>query len=540
MMIFMRSAIHINQLGYPADMPKKAVFTGSGTGFEVISAYSGRTMYAGTMTSFGFDEASGDEVKTADFSQFNLEGRYYIHAGRRRSDTFDICAKPYTELKNALLKAFYYNRCGAALDRDYAGEYTHNMCHSDNAVLYHNKDVSADVSGGWHASGNYGRYVTVTCTAAAHMLYAYKLFPSAFPEKGNIPEGGDMPDILCECRHGLEWLLKMQTRGGGVYHKVSPAGESAFALPEDDTSQMYIFPCSHQATAEFVAVTALASSVYEKFDRDFADLLQSAAFNGWIWLSNNPEYEPFRNPAEAGRDALGDMPDYNFNDTLFWTVCELYSMTGEDIFRRRIRELCRSVCLTGFEARNMGGFGALAYVLSDREKDIDVERSIGLQFRIQADNLASLAEKSGYETAKSPDDYKLGSNLSILTGGITLICADIILQCDNYTGVAAEQFNYILGKNPMGISYVTGFGSRSVTQPHHRPSAFDDVDKPVPGLLVIGANSGRDDDYAKWNIPKDTPPAKCYCDTGFCYSTNETSINCNSAALFMAAFFETK
>ena len=96
----------------------------------------------------------------------------------------------------------------------------------------------------------------------------------------------------------------------------------------------------------------------------------------------------------------------------------------------------------------------------------------------------------------------------------------------------------MLGKNPMGISYVTGFGSRSVTQPHHRPSAFDDVEKPVPGLIVIGANSGRDDDYAKWNIPKNTPPAKCYCDTGFCYSTNETSINANSAALFLAAYYE--
>ena len=95
-------------------------------------------------------------------------------------------------------------------------------------------------------------------------------------------------------------------------------------------------------------------------------------------------------------------------------------MTGEDIFRRRIRELCKSVCLTGFETRSVGGFGALAYVLSRREKDIEAERSIGLQFRIQADNLSSLAEKSGYGTAKAPDDYRIGSNISILASGITL------------------------------------------------------------------------------------------------------------------------
>lgn len=537
-MIFMRSAIYINQLGYSSNTAKKAVCTGSGTGFEVISADSGRTMYAGSLTDFGYDDASGDNVKIADFSQFNLPGRYYICAGRRRSDVFCISDRPYTELKNAMIKAFYFNRCGNALDSGYAGDYSHNTCHSDSAVLYNNRAVSADVSGGWHASGNYGRYVTVTCTAIAHMLYAYKLFPGAFPEKGNIPHGGDMPDILCECRHGLEWLLKMQTRDGGVYHKVCPFGQSAFCFPEDDTAQMYIFPCSHQATAEFVAVMALASSLYERFDRDFADLMQSAAFNGWIWLSNNPEYKPFRNAPEVALAALGDLPDYNFDDTMFWTVCELYSMTGEDIFRRRIRELCKSVCLTGFETRSVGGFGALAYFLSRRSRDIEAERSIGLQFRIQADNLSSLAEKSGYGTAKAPDDYRIGSNISILASGITLVCADIILDCKGYADIAAEQFNYVLGKNPMGISYVTGFGGRSVTQPHHRPSAFDDVEKPVPGLIVIGANSGRDDDYAKWNIPKNTPPAKCYCDTGFCYSTNETSINANSAALFLAAYYE--
>ena len=91
----------------------------------------------------------------------------------------------------------------------------------------------------------------------------------------------------------------------------------------------------------------------------------------------------------------------------------------------------------------------------------------------------------------------------------------------------------------MGISYVTGFGTNYAKNPHHRMSAFDDIDEAVPGMVVIGPNSKSDDDFAKWNIPKGTPPAKCYCDNNFCYSTNETSIGCCSATLFVTAFFDT-
>ena len=85
---------------------------------------------------------------------------------------------------------------------------------------------------------------------------------------------------------------------------------------------------------------------------------------------------------------------------------------------------------------------------------------------------------------------------------------------------------------------MTGMGAVPVQNPHHRQSAFDEVDQPVPGMVMTGPNSNRSDDYARWNIPNNTPPAKCYCDAGFCYSTNEAAINANSAALFVTAFFE--
>ncbi len=520
-------------------MPKRAVFNGSGTDFEIVDSMSGRTMYAGTFSDFGFDAASGFKVKIADFSGFNRTGKYFVRAGRKCSAEFSITDKPYTDLKDGLLKAFYYNRCGE-LDSAYAAEYTHGVCHEDDAMLYDDPAATLDVRGGWHSSNNYGRYTAATCVAIAHMLYAFRLFPDAFANSGNIPGGKkNLPDILEECRYGLDWLLKMQASDGGVYHKVSSLNSNLFVTCDDDNEPMYIFPCSHQATAYFIAVTALASGIYEKYDPDFADFLQSAAFNGWIWLCGHENYKPFGNKYKSENINLSDIPDNSFTDAFFWVICELYALTGDDVFRSKITEVHKKANVTGFELGMTGGFGALAYMLSDKPHDLEVERAIRLQFRIASDNLCSVSERNGFDTVMAEDGYKLGSNISILADSMTLVTAYIMLNSKSYLHTAQEQFNYILGKNPNDICFVTGFGTNTVTQPHHRQSAFDDVEKPIPGMVVIGANADRDDDYAKWNIPKDCPPARCYCDTGFCSSTNETSVICNSSALWLAAFFET-
>jgi endoglucanase len=47
-----------------------------------------------------------------------------------------------------------------------------------------------------------------------------------------------------------------------------------------------------------------------------------------------------------------------------------------------------------------------------------------------------------------------------------------------------------LGRNAVGISFVTGFGAQSPQHPHHRPSEADRIAAPIPGLIVGGPNPG--------------------------------------------------
>ena len=254
----MNKKIILNQLGYCRSMRKTAVFVGIADEFSVVDALTGKTVFNAPASDPVADQNSADTISILDFSALDRRGSYYIRAGRRRSPVFPITEKPYRELKNALLKSFYYNRC-AALDRKYAGEYAHGSCHTETVPLFGSHAKRLDVSGGWHDSGGYGKFTVCTCVALGHLLYAYRLFPESFEESTGIPESGNgIPDILNECRVGLEWLLKMQARDGGVYHKVSSVKSVPVIMPEDDLSEQFVFPKSHQAAACFCAVMSLA------------------------------------------------------------------------------------------------------------------------------------------------------------------------------------------------------------------------------------------------------------------------------------------
>ena len=530
--------IMLNQLGYINTMPKTAYLTGSADSFQIVKARGGKTVFSGIPGVPVHDASSGDMVSVMDFSELKDCGEFYIKVGMKRSSVFTISSEPYSGLKTGLLKGLYYSRC-SALDKKFAGEYNHGKCHSELVPLFENNSVKLDVSGGWHDSGGYGKYSVCTCIALGHMLYAYRLFPENFSGSSDIPESGNgVPDILNECRVGLEWLIKMQARDGGVYHKVAPMTAIPVVMPEKDCTQRYVFPRSHQATTCFCAVTSLASRIYKPFDEEFSRKLHEVSINAWIWLMNNPVFKPFENPPTSLISAAGDFFDDNNDDDMFWAVCELYETTGDEIFHSRILDLCGRVRLTGFLNRDNGGFGSISYLFGSRPKDKFAEQTMQLQLRIKADNLYSLSCQSGYGTAKSADDYIRGSNMYSMADSILLISAYKIFNCREYINTAYEQLGYILGKNPMGMCFVTGFGSSSVKRPHHRPSESDDVEEPVPGLLVCGPNNQMQDDFTQWNIPSEEPPAKCYYDIMYSFTTNEATIYCNSAAIFVAGYFD--
>lgn len=567
--------IFLNQAGYLPDAEKIAVLTHRAETFALRDKTTGKIVYEGIPQPFGGgepDAASGDVTYRADFSVFRTEGEYMLCAGEGTSEPFAIRKAVYHRLKLDLIRSYYFQRCGCALDSAHAGKFAHACCHTARAVLPDDPDACLDLSGGWHDAGDYGRYVTAAATALAHMLYAYELFPDRFSDFLNIPESGNgIPDFLNECRYELTWLLKMQRADGGVFHKVSTWHHAPFVMPEYDTAPLFAYPVATPATADFAAVTALAARIYAAYDAGFAEVLQKAALLSWDFLEEHPEFIAFHNPAGSGTGEYGDFSD---RDERFWAAAELFSLTGEQRFLDAFLSLYEEdFSKTALGYASTGGFGALSFFLNpvfaelsgtgtacpgqakgqapagkvpavSRQFPEHAERMLSLRGQIRADFIAAadaclaLLARNAYPVAMSPDDYHWGSNMTLMNNGILLILGFLFSGNAAYREAALAQLHYLLGRNALGYSYVTGYGTRSCRFPHMRTIFADDIDEPIPGFVAGGPNRHPSDEPGRRSIPAGTPPMKCYLDDYGCYSLNEVTIYWNSPAVFVTAFFD--
>ncbi|MBQ5310743.1 MAG: glycoside hydrolase family 9 protein [Oscillospiraceae bacterium] len=523
--------IFTDQAGYLPDSRKTAVIPFECGSFAVTDT-QGNIRYTSVTEHHGYDEDSGDDVYTADFSAFCECGRFRITADGRSSAEFEIKDGVYDKVLDDTLKALYYLRCGCGLDEHFAGEYSHGVCHAEDAVLWEDHSISLEVTGGWHDAGDYGRYVTAGACAAAHLLYAYRMYPAAFDRQDiNIPEKG-MPDILSECRYELMWLMKMQREDGGAYHKATTALHAPFIMPEDDKEQMYVFPVSSMATADLAAVCALASGVYRRYDSDLADRLSDTAHRAVRWLDEHPEFVGFINPEGCNTGGYYERDDLS---NRFWAYAEMYSLTGEDCFFEKMRALADKVMLTGLGYSEMGGLGSLAYLLSPHKKDEGFAQVLRKAFADKARELRALADRSGYHVAMHRHEYCWGSNMNTMKNGMIFVIDEYLNGTDNRE-YAEGQIHYLLGMNALGISYVTGTGGFSCNYPHLRPAFADGIEKCIPGMVAGGPNGRPADPYAVEVIKPGTPPMKCYADDAASYSLNEITIYWNSPAVFVLGY----
>ena len=148
-----------------------------------------------------------------------------------------------------------------------------------------------------------------------------------------------------------------------------------------------------------------------------------------------------------------------------------------------------------------------------------------------------MASENGFGIPMLAEDYIWGSNFEVEKYMMILAVTDKFVQHkDEYRKVICAGLDYLLGCNSVDTSYVTGYGEKAYKNPHLRPTAVDGIDDPWPGLVSGGPNRGLQDEKAS-ELPKDTPPMKCYLDDVACYSLNEITIYWNSPLVFVLAYF---
>jgi endoglucanase len=514
-------------MGYRPGDPKKAVIpigqmsSADETAFTIVRVSDNAVVYSAAAGGLVSDSASRDTVRIADFSNCTEAGKYTVCSGALHSFPFVIGDNPYAGLRAAVLDMFNYQKCGVDLE---CGLWSHPRCHTTAAVIY-GTDKRKDVSGGWHDAGDYGRYIVPAAKSVADLLWAHKFAAN--------PDARLLDIVWFE----VEWMLKMQDEeSGGVYHKVSCKKFNALdEMPHDEHGELFLSPISLTATADFAASMALASHFYP----EHKDTLLNAARRAWNWCSAHPDAGGFTNPPGISTGAYGDNDS---KDERFWAACELFAATGEEPYHDYIKtcglytEEYRDDVLFPFGLGwgNVEAYGFMAYLLHNAaQTDDSVTQQMKDKLLRCCDIIMNLYKNSPYGVSLG-EVYRWGSNMTAANNAMMLIVgARFTADAQAYTEAALEHFHYLLGRNPLSQSYITGFGSQPPQNPHHRPSAAKG--SAVPGMVVGGPCMHIDRDPAINAHCADAPPAKRYIDHKESFASNEIAIYWNSPVYFVMA-----
>lgn len=533
--------IHVNQIGYRPSDRKVAIVSGQSGLFHLVRSSDSEIVFEAMTTGTGLnDQSTGDTVFFADFSSFNEQGEFFISfPGLGRSFEFEIADDVYVAFGDALLKFMYFQRCGVELYSEHAGEWARLECHLDDARVWGDENLFLEATGGWHDAGDFGKYTVPTAVTLAGMLLAYDLFPSSFHDSLNIPESGNgIPDVLDEARFAFDWLLQMQdARTGGVHHKLSTRQFPAFIMPHLDLAQRYIMPVSPTATGTFAAIMAMSSRIFETIDADFSERALKAAKLAWEWLEANPNAPNYTNPEGVH---TGEYGDWNAADERFWAAVELFRTTQDPYFHDFIVSLNDSGNFDnfGFGWQAVAGFGSVSYLFMDSElHDVNLYSLLREELLTSATHFTRMSGFNGYQISLSTDDYFWGSNMFVMNRATHLILAYLLEKNEDFRQTAQDHLHYLLGRNALSQSFVTGFGGNPIMNPHHRPSGADFVRDPIPGMVSGGPNSRIDDPTAERLLTGNRYPARAFVDEEGSWSTNEVTTYWNSPALFVTAFF---
>ncbi|MFC6998842.1 glycoside hydrolase family 9 protein [Rufibacter roseus] len=556
-----QESIRLNQIGFYPNAPKVAIVTGKSTGdkFYLKTQDLSKTVFTGSLSESQLTELSKKPTRVADFSQFTKPGVYVLDIpGVGQSYPFEIKQQVHQEVAAAAMKGFYFQRLSVDLPVQFAGKWHRPAGHPDVEVLVHPSAATAQRPAGtvisspkgWYDAGDYNKYIVNSGITMGTLLSAYEDFPQFFKEQDlNIPESGNnVPDLLDESLWNLRWMLTMQDPlDGGVYHKLTNANFEGMVMPHEATSTRYVVQKGTAASLDFAAVMAQASRVFKSYGREFPGLSDScltAAKKAWEWAKKNPKVLYDQDAMNKSFDPdvnTGAYGDKDVSDEFIWAAAELYITTGQDSYYTSVNMVpdAKMPIPSWPQVRLLGYYTLMRNIekLSPVAKiDVGVIKDRLVQL---ANEMVQGGAAGAYRTVmgRVTEDYIWGSSSVAANQGIVLVQAYKLTGDKKYLTAALSNLDYLLGRNAVGYSFVTGFGEKSTKFPHHRPSVADKVVEPVPGLLSGGtnANANKQDKCEGYTS---SFPDEMYLDHDCSYASNEIAINWNAPLVYLASALE--
>ncbi|KAJ4954479.1 hypothetical protein NE237_011262 [Protea cynaroides] len=332
-------------------------------------------------------------------------------------------------------------------------------------------------------------------------------FPMAFTTTmlswSVIEFGGLMKGELQNAREAIRWatdyLLKATVYPDTIYVQVGDANadHACWERPEDMDTPRSVFKVDKntpgtEVAAETAAALAAASLVFRRSDPSYSRLLVTRAIRVFEFA------DKYRGSYSNGlrKDVCPFYCSFSgYEDELLWGAAWLHRATKNPSYLNYIQ--VNGQTLGADESDNTFGWDNKhvgARILLSKSFLVQKVESLR-DYKGHADNfICSLIPGASFSQAQyTPGGllYKMSdSNMQYVTSTSFLLltyakyltsahkfvtCGGIIITPKKLRTIAKKQVDYLLGENPLRMSYMVGYGTRYPERIHHRGSSLPSV-----------------------------------------------------------------
>ncbi len=421
-----------------------------------------------------------------------------------------------------------------------------------------------------------------------------------------VPEAGNgIPDILDELMWEADFFEKMQRDDGMVYHKIHDykwTGLGVMPYIEEGVTEeaakvsnpkRIVKPVTYAATLNAAAAWAQLARLLKPYDEAKANEYIAAAEKAYsaakaeftgkygdIYADVDGDYtkDGMFAPLDQNKGG-GPYGDTQVSDEFYWASTELYITTGKDDYGTDMRAYSEAFTVpthvvggenkgdpTAFTWGTLEALGTMSLALNEKAVTAEEYKKSTEAVQAAADYYVDVIAESGYGTNYEGQDlsatvtvidgdtatektidmkgaYGWGSNSMVANNAIVMGLAYDLSGDVKYLNGTASSMDYLLGRNAMENSYVTGWGTDTTDYPHHRywcPQMKAGWPYAPSGCLSGGPNSNMNDPMIQGAGYKigELAPQKCYYDQNDAWSVNEITINWNAPLVWVSSFLE--
>ena len=577
-------AVRINQLGFQPGSAKQAIAADPSTTalpWSVTDA-SGTPIVRGQTKVFGQDAASGDFVHQVELGSLTDPGEYRLTVGANTGRPFTISPDVYGPVARAALNYFYQTRAGTPIEAGFAGGalWAHPAGHpheivscfqgtDDNGTVWPGCGAyKPDLTGGWYDAGDQGKYVVnggISVWTLQNLWEIEQALPAAkrfTSGRQLVPGQGKLDPLLVEARWEMDFLLAMQVpegthlqlpvgrygwnakmtlvdidASGMAFHKVGDAHWTKLPTPpQSDPEPRLLYPPTTGATLNLAATAAQCARIWKTIDPTYSARCLDAARRAFDAAVRNPVIHT------GNFTGSGGYGDDSFADEFYWASAELFATTHDAMYAdvlHRVRFFSDAVHEPGWGST--ASLGTITLAVTDGALNSGEQAAQRKLIVVAADGFLAEEARSGYRLPYAASNYSWGSNSGLLNRAMLLGLAARFTGEARYRDGMVDVMDYLLGRNPLDQSYISGFGARPMHNPHHRFWAHmldAKLPPPPPGIVSGGPNNGRPADDIARQIAPCAAAMRCWKDDIGAYSLNEVAINWNAPLVWVAAYLD--